>query len=182
MGLALAPPPPEHALFDALAPVVLRWCTRLAAPGVDAEAAAQEVLLVVLRRQAELQPGASAEAWAWGITRHVLRAERRKAWLRRWVPGGLLERGYRPDPADALAGDQVARQVHDVLATLPDLHREVLVLVAIEGRPVAEAAQLLGVPEGTVKSRLFLARGRFRAEAERRGHHFDLTEPEEDDV
>ena len=45
---------------------------------------------------------------------------------------------------------------------MPALHREVLVLCDLEGRSAAEAAELLSVPVGTVKSRLRLGRQRFR--------------------
>jgi RNA polymerase sigma-70 factor (ECF subfamily) len=65
------------------------------------------------------------------------------------VNGGQLE---------ALA----ARDIHDALARLPSEQREVLLLVGLEQFGYAEAAQVLGVPTGTVMSRLSRARERMR--------------------
>ena len=51
-------------------------------------------------------------------------------------------------------------EIDRALAGLPDDQRSAIVLVDVEGRPVAEAAEILGIPEGTVKSRC--SRGRAR--------------------
>ena len=56
-----------------------------------------------------------------------------------------------------------------VLEKLPANQREALVLCVVEERSASEVAELLGVPTGTVKSRLRLARERFRTLAEKRG-------------
>src|SRR6185503_16699218 len=112
----------------------------------------------------------SVEAWAFGITRGVLRNHRRRAWLRRCVHGlvgGLVDPG--PDPARLVEMGERARLVEAVLAALTPAHREVLVLCDLEERGRSEVAGLLGVPEGTVKSRLRLARARFRALAAEKG-------------
>jgi RNA polymerase sigma-70 factor (ECF subfamily) len=54
------------------------------------------------------------------------------------------------DPYDAVIG---ARDIEVVLAKLPSHHRDVLVELHMKGRSVADAARVLGVPPGTVKSR-----------------------------
>ena len=59
---------------------------------------------------------------------------------------------------DAIADRETRLAVNDALAQLPEEQRVPIVLVDVEGYSVAEAAKLLGVPEGTVKSRC--ARGR----------------------
>lgn len=159
----------EEAFLAALLPVVATWCTRLAAPGVDADAAAHDVLLVLLRRRADLHPDVSPLPWALGVTRRVLRAHARTAWLLRWLPGAVRERPAPSDPHRDYAGAERARLVADVLGALGAPHREVLVLCDIEERSRAEVAALLDVPEGTVKSRLRLAREAFRVQAARRG-------------
>lgn len=64
------------------------------------------------------------------------------------------------DPADPIAAADTAMDVRAALAALPVDQRLAVVLVDIEGLPVAEAAAVLDVPEGTVKSRC--ARGRVR--------------------
>ncbi len=57
---------------------------------------------------------------------------------------------------------ETARRVESVLAELPTAQREVLVLCDLEERSSSEVANLLGIAQGTVKSRLRLARRRFR--------------------
>ena len=169
-------PLPAPSPVEALVPTVTAWCRRLAAPGVDAEAAAQEVLLVLVRRQAELRPGEPAAAWAWGIMTRTLAAHRRRAWLRRWLPGPVPDRAGGDDPRRTAERNELATQVRQVLDRLSDGHREVLVLCDVEERSRAEVACLLGVPEGTVKSRLRLARAAFRHAAQGLGIHFVALE------
>ena len=55
-------------------------------------------------------------------------------------------------------GNERAERLWQAIDALPEKLRLVIVLFAIEGHDVAEVARLLDVPEGTVKSRLFLAR------------------------
>lgn len=164
-----APPRPTDAdaLVERLLPIVVAWCNRLASPGVDVEAAAHEVLMVALRRQGDLRPGAPVEPWAWGITVRVLRAHRRRAWLRRWLPGEVPERLSEDSPVSTLEARRTARLVQQVMGALREEQREVLVLCDVEERTRAEVAEILGIPEGTVKSRLRLARQAFREESER---------------
>lgn len=169
------------AFLGALLPVVTAWCLRLAAPGVDAEAAAQDTLLVLLRRRGDLWPGAPVEPWAWGITKRVLRDHKRRAWWRRWVPGATLERPD-PRPGDEPSRRERVRLVQEILDRLPDHHREVLVLCDAEERSGPEVAAMLGLPLGTLKSRLRLGRSAFRAEAERQGLSVCLLLEDSDDA
>jgi RNA polymerase sigma-70 factor (ECF subfamily) len=173
-----------HAEDDFLAPllpVVVAWCDRLAPPGVDADAAAHDVLLILLRRRAELRPDESPLPYALAVTRNVLRSHGRTAWLTRWLPGAIRERPAPSDPHRDYAGAERARLVRDILDTLPASQREVLVLCGVEERSRAEVAELLGIPEGTVKSRWRLAGEAFRAAAERRGVTLMLLVEEEED-
>jgi RNA polymerase sigma-70 factor (ECF subfamily) len=61
---------------------------------------------------------------------------------------------------DAMADRETRIALDEALSTLPDQQRAAIVLVDVEGYSVAETAQLLGIAEGTVKSRC--ARGRAR--------------------
>ena len=98
-------------------------------------------------------------------------------WLHRVVVNACLDRvrrravrptvplpGPGPDepaaPGDALDARETALDVQEALAALPVEQRAALVLVDLHGLPVEEAAQVLGVPVGTVKSRC--SRGRAR--------------------
>lgn len=95
-------------------------------------------------------------------------------WLHRVVVNACLDRARRravrptvpwpaqppADPRDALAERETSLEVERALAALPDDQRLALVLVELQGLSVAEAAEVLGVPEGTVKSRCFRGRAR----------------------
>jgi RNA polymerase sigma-70 factor (ECF subfamily) len=64
----------------------------------------------------------------------------------------------RYEPAARVERDELAVQVREMVAAMPLKSRQVLVMCDLEGRPYEEASRLLGVPLGTVKSRLFHAR------------------------
>ena len=151
-------------LCDQWLPVVLGWTTRLAGPRIDAEDAAHDVFVVVFRRLHELHRPEAFGAWLYGITRRVVSAHRRRAWLRRWMPGGVPDvPSTQPDPSRIAEQASVADRVWAGLDALPMHHREVLVLCDLEERADSEVAEMLGVPKGTVKSRLRRARLALRA-------------------
>lgn len=152
------------ALLDAWLPVVMGWCLRLGASPVDAEDLTHEVFLIVFRKVQSLREPRAFPAWLYGITRRVLAAHRRKAWFRRWLPGvEPTAIDPNPTPLDAAQTSEVAQQVWEALSLIPDKHREVLVLCDLEERADSEVAAMLGVPKGTVKSRLRRARANLRS-------------------
>ena len=161
----------REAIFEAWLPVVLGWCARLGRPKVDAEDAAHDVFLVVIRRLENMEQPEQFAAWLFGITRRVLRQHRRRAWITRWQANWSLEEAPDAKPgAEASAGsNQLCRQVWRILDELPPSQGEVLILAAIEDRPLREVAEILNVPEGTVASRVRLARAKFERLARARG-------------
>lgn len=169
--LSVMPDGPATAdLVTTWAPVVLRWCLRLGRPGIDAEDLAQDVLERLVTHAAEVRDPAALPAWLYQTTRRVILDAERRAWLRRWVPG------LTPDPPDPSRGpseaaeaSQEVRTIRAIVAALPVELREVLVLCEMEDRDGAEVAMLLGIPEGTVRSRLRRARATFTRVARRQG-------------
>jgi RNA polymerase sigma-70 factor, ECF subfamily len=159
-------------LFSRHAP----WlATRLRAmlPAADVEDALQETFLAVWRGAAGYRPSGSAEGaggWLWVIARRqgaLLLRRRGPAALT--LPDGLAAHGLASDgerlgdPAEAaLARADLDRAVA-ALGPAGGPEREVWRLVYLEDRTVAEAAELIGVPEGTVKSRAHRARRLLRA-------------------
>ena len=89
----------------------------------------------------------------------------------------LPETGPREpaDPRDRIAERDSSLQLEAVLGMLSVEQRAAIVLVDIEGYPVAEAAQLLGVAEGTVKSRCARGRARLAALLRPAGNDGDLS-------
>jgi RNA polymerase sigma-70 factor (ECF subfamily) len=78
--------------------------------------------------------------------------------LRRDKPTSELPEFDLADPHDAHASAEVRLDIREALAKLPEAQRLALVLVDMHGMPVQEAAAVLGVAEGTVKSRCFRGR------------------------
>lgn len=102
-------------------------------------------------------PGyAGARPWLYGIARNVLRAH----WRSRPDPSTAAEEAVDPwdDVVDRLDSAAQARELTSALRALPAPERDVLLLVAWEQLSPAEVAAVLGVPQGTVRSRLHRAR------------------------
>jgi RNA polymerase sigma-70 factor (ECF subfamily) len=139
-----------HDLLDAVTPYVRRLCGPIALQ--DAADAAQETLIVVLRRLADLREPAALFGWVRVIAvREAVRIAKQSA---RSVPFELIDVPAPDDPV-------LAVDVRDVLNRLSSEHRAVLMLRDLEGLDEQAAAAHLGVPAGTVRSRLFRARRSF---------------------
>lgn len=131
----------------------------------DAREAVQEALFTAFRRLDGYRGDAALSTWLHRILVNVcidrLRRDTRRP-AEPWPEHDVADR--RPDPSHTATTriDVVA-----ALAALPEEQRIVIQLVDVEGHPVADAARLLDIPTGTVKSRC--ARGRLRL-AELLGH------------
>lgn len=151
------------AVLDEWLPTVYAWCARLGAGRIDAEEAAHDVMMVFVRRHRTVRSPKQLPSWLFGTCRRVVANHRRLAWWRRWMPGVQVAEPTAPDRTDRRMDDaELAEEVGKVLDEMSEAHRDVLLLCYLEDRSVAEASELLGVPEGTVKSRLFHARAQFR--------------------
>jgi RNA polymerase sigma-70 factor (ECF subfamily) len=140
-------------LLDALAPVVCRWCGPIALQ--DADDAAQETMIAILRGLRGLRDPAALFGWARAIAvREAVRVARRAAREQ------AAELADLPAPGDPM----LAADIRDVLSRLTPEHRAVLMLRDLEGLDEHAAAAILRVPAGTVKSRLARARASFRKE------------------
>lgn len=154
-------------------PMVLEWTTRLGGPAVDAEDAAHDVLLVVCTRLSTLADPRRFDSWLFGVTRRVLARHRRRAWVRRRVPWMFQEAADEgPNPQERVELSDLSRRIQEVMECLSADHREILVLSDVEERSEREVADLLRLPIGTVRSRVYRARKAFLAAAER--HHLPI--------
>ncbi|MEU5150574.1 RNA polymerase sigma factor SigM [Streptomyces yangpuensis] len=141
------------------------WAVALRTLGDREEAAdaVQDALVSAYRAAHTFRGDSAVTTWLHRITVNACLDRARKAASRRTAPlddTERLERLLEPhESAEAPAERQdLHRQLLAALRTLPDEQRAALVLVDMQGYPVAEAAHLLDVPTGTVKSRC--ARGR----------------------
>ena len=155
-----------HAAGDAFAfgRLVTRHQERLWAVAVrtlgDREEAAdalQDALLKAYRAAGSYRGDARVTTWLHRIVVNACLDRVRRRAVRATVP---LPEQERPDPRDDLAARETALELEAALAALPLEQRTAIVLVDVQGLPVADAARVLGVPIGTVKSRC--SRGRAR--------------------
>lgn len=150
---------------------VLSWAIRLGGPYVDAEDIAQDVFTVALRKISSFRGEARVSTWLYAITRNLISNARRKAMIRRWV--GLDTVPELPStnylPEEEVIQLRRRRKVQLALERLSAKPREVLVLMDLEGRTAPEVSDMLGVPTGTVYSRLHYARKTFAKALEREG-------------
>jgi RNA polymerase sigma factor (sigma-70 family) len=123
----------------------------------DAEDVAQDALVRAHRRFAQLRHRDRFRAWLVRITWR-LALDYRRGTERRTTRE--LEHGAAAPVSseDSAAAEERAAHLWEAIDALPEKLRLALVLSSIEGHDVREVARLLGLPEGTVKSRLFLAR------------------------
>ncbi|MFB6826671.1 RNA polymerase sigma factor SigM [Streptomyces virginiae] len=141
------------------------WAVALRTLGDREEAAdaVQDALVSAYRAAHTFRGDSAVTTWLHRITVNACLDRARKAASRRTSPiddTDRLERLLEPhESAEAPAERQdLHRQLLAALSTLPADQRAALVLVDMQGYPVAEAARVLDVPTGTVKSRC--ARGR----------------------
>jgi len=118
----------------------------------EAEEVVQDAFVRLLPRWGTVSRYEDPEAWVRGVAFRLARSR----WRRRVVATKALPLLASRDHVAAPTGDAV--DVTRVLAALPHKHREVLVLHHALGLPVEQIAADLGLPAGTVKSRLARAR------------------------
>lgn len=152
-------------LFDRHVKAVYNHCFRLSASWSTAEDATQAVFLTAWRRRSDIRlVDGSALPWLLTVATNVVRDERRSA--RRWLAAVLR---LPPDRATADVADQAAGRVDDerrmravlrAARRLPRAEREALALCVWSSVSYADAAQLLGITEASVRARVSRARAR----------------------
>ena len=139
-------------LYDRHAVRVYRFALSLVRNAALAEEVLQETMIAVWKSAAKFRGASKATTWILGIARNqahsLLRREKRGDRLPEASPPA-------PDPASSV---ELSVKVQEALERLSPQHREVLHLVFYEELSVAEAAEVLAIPAGTVKSRMFNAR------------------------
>ncbi|MEO3808758.1 sigma-70 family RNA polymerase sigma factor [Sphaerisporangium sp. B11E5] len=144
---------------DAFAELVRAWhepvwtyVRRMLGPGA-ADDVTQEVWLAVVRGLPRLKDPARFAPWLFTIARRAVTDRLREQYAR----------PETPEPADPPSGDPAGAVVERAallagLAGLPVREREILVLFYLEDLPLADCAEICGIPVGTAKSRLDRAR------------------------
>lgn len=154
--------PREHAMrevIEAYGGALLQMCLRITCNGTDAEDALQETWIDLDRGIGDFRAEAQLSTWLFRIAiRHAarIRNQRRSKPVLEFEDGPA--EGSASDPGRSLEQLEGARRLLDAIAQLPLEQRVVLGLAAGEGRAHAQIAAILGIPEGTVGSRLHTAR------------------------
>lgn len=142
-----------------LLPRLRRFAYSLARNPADADDLAAQAVERALRSRAQFTPGSRLDSWLYRITRNLWIDEARSR-QRKSVWEAAPEDGERQsfDGAAAIEHSAELATVMAAMSTLPDEQREVVALILVEGLGYRETAELLGLPIGTVSSRL--VRGR----------------------
>lgn len=145
--------------LSALLPRLRRFAHGLSRSPADADDLTQMTVERALRSKAQWQPGTRLDSWLYRIMRNL--------WIDTVRSRGRKERLEAPaeeaetlghDPRGAIEASIDLNRVMTAMDRLPDEQREVVALILIEGFGYREAAEMLGLPIGTVSSRL--VRGR----------------------
>jgi len=157
----------EQEFLEA-ADAVFRFAHPLTRDPAQAEDLAQETFLRAWARRGQYQPGTNCRAWLFTICRRLFvdrgtRAQREvivdHAGLEALAAAGQCAAVQDNDPVGAVfASTELDDAVARALDRLPEEQRLVVSLVDIEDQSYASAADVLGVPVGTVRSRLFRGR------------------------
>jgi len=155
----------EHAQF------LWKSLYRLGIPEADLADLLQEVLLVVHRRLDSYDRSCRLTTWLFGICLRVAATARRGRRRRREEPMDPNVQGHilveSNDPEQNVLARDARRRLDVALDSLEPEKRAVLVMFELEGMACAEIGELLGVPKGTVFSRLSSARQAFLAALQR---------------
>jgi RNA polymerase sigma-70 factor, ECF subfamily len=164
----------EQGRFDVLGqlPALRRYARVLTRDDTDAEDLVHDALVRAYERRGSFEVERGIRGWLMSILHNVFIDRRRS---RTAEDRRANEASQLTDTVSAPAQEHQLRlaQVRDAFLTLPEDQRAALHLVAIEGLGYAEAAHSLGIPQGTLMSRLSRARSALRAIEEggtARGH------------
>lgn len=125
----------------------------------QSEDIAQEVFIQAYLRFRSFRGESSLKTWLFTIARNKTINELRSAYVRHVILFAWVKPGQASSSAeDSFLDKQKWQQLREIILALPLKHREVFLLHVVQGWPLAEIADLLEVPEGTVKSRLHRAR------------------------
>ena len=161
----------DDAQFDHEAlrwlPDLARYAMSLTRHEADADDLVQDTFLIAYERWRQFRPGTECRAWLFTICRHRFYRSRQReerqvatedAELEALAAAAVHAGAQEARLADAFARSEVLDAVDAAIAELPPSFRDVAILVDVEEHTYGSASEILGVPIGTIRSRLFRAR------------------------
>jgi RNA polymerase sigma-70 factor (ECF subfamily) len=138
---------------------VYRWVVRIVRDEALAEDLLSEVFLDVWRQAAKFESRASVSTWLLAIARYkALSAQRRRADVELDEEVVATIADPADDPEHVLQKKDQGELIRRALAKLSPEHSEIIDLVYYHSKSVKEVAEVVGIPEATVKTRMFYAR------------------------
>ena len=157
-GVEATAVPHMDTLYDA--------ALRLTGQPAAAQDLTQETMLRALRSFATFKPGTNCKAWLLRIQYNLFCTQYRKdrrlplVWLDATDEPSIEPASFEPGPEEQAVRQIDRENVRRAIARLPQEFRTAVTLVDIHGLSCAEAAEVMGVPRGTILSRLHRARRR----------------------
>jgi len=141
-------------VIDELHRPVYRFVLHLCGDASASEDLTQETFLAVWQGIGSFQGRSRFKTWVFGIAyRQFLRHRDKKVPQTVTLDEGRDESGCE-DPASEVCRTDESRQVRDAVYALPEMYREAVCLVHLDGFSYREAAEVIGIPVGTLKSRM----------------------------
>jgi RNA polymerase sigma factor (sigma-70 family) len=169
----------DEAAFEKLVQrhgaMVRNVCQGVLRNAADADDAFQATFLVLARKAGSFRRGGSLASWLYGIAYRTARKAQTLSARRRSHERSAMHETVAADPAEAAARQELRPLVHEALNQLPERFRGPLVLCYLENKTVAEAAQILGRPFGSMSWLLERGRQLLRERLERRGVALSLS-------
>lgn len=153
--------------------VVFKVALRMVSNAQGAEDVTQEAYVRAWQNMARLKEPRASLAWICRITRNVATDHLRRPSRRETAQSdagdlfAVSDRSFGPDPEEALLSGEERAQVRDALVALRPKYRVALLLREVDGLTYDEIAASMGVPRGTVESRIHRARAQVRKSLER---------------
>ncbi|MDK2124077.1 RNA polymerase sigma factor [Parachitinimonas caeni] len=155
-----------------------RWVLKHIGQADDAADIAQQAFVEASKAIATFRGESELSTWLYGIAMNLVRNYLTRAPHRvhQFESEETLEEmpGDETDPGEQVANAQMMRHLYRELEALPDEMREVLLLVAVEEITYEDAAVMLSIPVGTVRSRVFRARAALRERFRKAGVELDF--------
>jgi RNA polymerase sigma-70 factor (ECF subfamily) len=153
--------PVERASWDAFAERLRPFIARRVDSAADADDVLQEVLVRIHRGIHALEDRERLTAWMYRIARNAITDHRRTRARHPIADAPAGEAAMEPPEADDVA-ERLAENLAPFVALLPSPYREAITLTELEGRTQKEAAEMLGITESGMKSRVQRGRKKLR--------------------
>jgi polysaccharide export outer membrane protein len=142
------------ALVQWHVPMVFRVCRRLLVDSHDSQDAFQATFLILARKARSLRDRDSVGPWLFGVASRVAAKSRSFSARRAYHERRSVERSWPKGPGEDPDRTDLQLLIHGEIGRLPERYRVPVVLCYLEGVNQEDAAELLGWPIGTVRSRL----------------------------